>query len=452
MATKVSIASSSAARAASTHASTHASESSASREPSGASTSNRFSSLMGAASQPEASSEQKPSSPAHSTDAAASTGQSNHSAATARAAGKGQTHGQGSKSTAAAGADAATAGAAGTAGASTTNSSASSIDGDTQDQDSEKLDKNKLRSEQLAAAGAIPADPSALTLLLSSPGSPVDGSNTSDTKSNGDGDSKSAEESLQNAAAAGALAVGMIMGSAGGAGPMPNFKVNGAGPQDDTGAVGSATTVSVQSASQSSDQSLIKLDALAAGLTSNDGSLSLPSDLSLQPPSADSQSSQLAALAGSAGSESIVRNAGAATAQSTGTINLPVGDRNWPGAVAGHLQWMVSNNIQSATLQLSPEHLGPVEVRIEVHQSQVNVSFSADHPETRSALEQSVPTLRAIFAGGGLTLGQATVQQESRSASQFSQPSARGSLITPMNADSVALPSIRAPGLVDEYA
>ncbi len=42
--------------------------------------------------------------------------------------------------------------------------------------------------------------------------------------------------------------------------------------------------------------------------------------------------------------------------------------------------------------------LGPVEVHIDLRSSQINVNFVAAHPETRSALEQSVPTLRRAGA------------------------------------------------------
>ena len=66
----------------------------------------------------------------------------------------------------------------------------------------------------------------------------------------------------------------------------------------------------------------------------------------------------------------------------------------WPRRCIGSS----ANDIQSATLRLSPEHLGPVEVRIDLHDSQINVNFIAAHAETRVALEQSVPRLRAMLA------------------------------------------------------
>jgi CHASE1-domain containing sensor protein len=91
-----------------------------------------------------------------------------------------------------------------------------------------------------------------------------------------------------------------------------------------------------------------------------------------------------------------------------------------------------------------------VRVFIDLQSSQVNVSFSASHADTRAALEQALPKLREMFATGGLALGQASVQQEARPGSQSVVP-ARVTHVT----DSVATPAgsgALALGLVDEYA
>ncbi|MGH8230724.1 MAG: flagellar hook-length control protein FliK, partial [Steroidobacteraceae bacterium] len=61
------------------------------------------------------------------------------------------------------------------------------------------------------------------------------------------------------------------------------------------------------------------------------------------------------------------------------TISVPVGSDGWPRAVAAQLHWFVSNGVQSATLRLIPEHLGPIDVHVDVQQSQVNVNFNAAH-------------------------------------------------------------------------
>jgi len=134
------------------------------------------------------------------------------------------------------------------------------------------------------------------------------------------------------------------------------------------------------------------------------------------------------------------------------TISVAVSDSAWPRAVAAQVQLLAAANVQSATLRLSPEHLGPMEVRIDLQSSQINVSFIAAHAETRSALEQSVPTLRAMLASGGLTLGQAQVHPEARSASQSFANNPHGSADAVTDEEPISIGVVRSAGLIDEYA
>ncbi|MFI4894887.1 MAG: flagellar hook-length control protein FliK [Steroidobacterales bacterium] len=134
------------------------------------------------------------------------------------------------------------------------------------------------------------------------------------------------------------------------------------------------------------------------------------------------------------------------------TISVAVSDSAWPRAVAAQVQLLAAANVQSATLRLSPEHLGPMEVRIDLQSSQINVSFVAAHAETRSALEQSVPTLRAMLASGGLTLGQAQVHPEARSASQPFANNLHGSADAVTDEEPISIGVVRSAGLIDEYA
>jgi flagellar hook-length control protein FliK len=137
------------------------------------------------------------------------------------------------------------------------------------------------------------------------------------------------------------------------------------------------------------------------------------------------------------------------------TVAVPVGSGSWPHAVAAQVHWFVNNGVQSATLRLAPEHLGPVEVHIDVQSSQVNVNFSAAHAETRAALEQTVPRLRELFASGGLTLGQANVQSDPRSGSQNAPLPVRTAFTQASALEPVATTAARSAqslGLVDAYA
>ena len=131
-------------------------------------------------------------------------------------------------------------------------------------------------------------------------------------------------------------------------------------------------------------------------------------------------------------------------------VAVPVGSAGWGAAVAAQVHWLAGSGVTSATLHLAPEHLGPVRVFIDLQSSQVNVSFSAAHADTRAALEQALPKLREMFATGGLALGQASVQQEARPGSQSAMP-ARVTHVTESAATPLG-PGTQALGLVDEYA
>jgi flagellar hook-length control protein FliK len=63
-------------------------------------------------------------------------------------------------------------------------------------------------------------------------------------------------------------------------------------------------------------------------------------------------------------------------------------------------------------LRLSPEHLGPLEIRISMKDGEASVMFNASNADTRSALEQSLPRLREMFASQGLVLGDANVSRD----------------------------------------
>ena len=90
-----------------------------------------------------------------------------------------------------------------------------------------------------------------------------------------------------------------------------------------------------------------------------------------------------------------------------------VGTSDWSDELGTKLTWMAQQGIQSASLQLSPEHLGPLQVNISVHDGQASVWFGAAQPDTRAALQQSLPQLRQLFANQGLTLADAGVSRES---------------------------------------
>ncbi len=103
----------------------------------------------------------------------------------------------------------------------------------------------------------------------------------------------------------------------------------------------------------------------------------------------------------------------AQTAANTSELKSPVGSAAWTEELGGQLTWMTQKGIETGSLRVSPEHLGPVEVQISVQNGGASVWFGASHPDTRAALEQALPRLREMFASQGMTLTDSGVSRES---------------------------------------
>ena len=96
-------------------------------------------------------------------------------------------------------------------------------------------------------------------------------------------------------------------------------------------------------------------------------------------------------------------------AASTGIQTL-LTNREWAGEVGQRLLMMVSSKIKSAEIHLNPKELGPMEVRIRMHEDKAHVVFTSQVAQTREALEQAVPRLREMLDQNGVTLGNVNVQ------------------------------------------
>ncbi len=138
------------------------------------------------------------------------------------------------------------------------------------------------------------------------------------------------------------------------------------------------------------------------------------------------------------------------------TLASRVGTSAWTDELGTKLTWMAHQGIQSASLQLSPEHLGPLQVTISVHDGHASVWFGAAQPDTRTALQQSLPQLRQLFAGQGLTLADAGVSRESprdQGRQSSTRPAAPVSGVAGVSRESVGTHSSTTGGLglLDTY-
>ena len=112
------------------------------------------------------------------------------------------------------------------------------------------------------------------------------------------------------------------------------------------------------------------------------------------------------------------------TTQASATYNIapPVGNSGWDEAVNQRIVWMTSQNIQSATLNISPEHLGPIQVQIQMENQQANVQFFSAQVEVRQALQNAMPQLNQLFSQNGIQLGQTDVSSQNFGSNAQQQP------------------------------
>jgi flagellar hook-length control protein FliK len=114
------------------------------------------------------------------------------------------------------------------------------------------------------------------------------------------------------------------------------------------------------------------------------------------------------------------------TAQAAGALpadrlSARVGTPAWDNQVGQKVIWMVGGEEQSATLELNPPDLGPVQVVLNVSNDMASVTFSAQQLEVRQALENSLPRLREMMNESGIALGNATVNAGSDGSQQQNQ-------------------------------
>jgi len=142
----------------------------------------------------------------------------------------------------------------------------------------------------------------------------------------------------------------------------------------------------------------------------------------------------------------------------TADLKSPVGTPGWEDEVGAHLTWMTQKGLETGSLRVSPEHLGPVEVNISVQNADASVWFAANHPDTRAALEQALPRLREMFASQGMNLADSGVsrqnlsQQGSRNQSRSGASQAAGGISAVGSSDAGSASAARINGIVDLYA
>ena len=95
------------------------------------------------------------------------------------------------------------------------------------------------------------------------------------------------------------------------------------------------------------------------------------------------------------------------------TVQTPVGSTNWAAEVGNRVQLLAKGDIGTAELQLNPESLGRLEVKITTEDDKTTVSFFSSSANARDALESAMPKLRDLLASQGLELSHSDVSERS---------------------------------------
>lgn len=91
------------------------------------------------------------------------------------------------------------------------------------------------------------------------------------------------------------------------------------------------------------------------------------------------------------------------------TLPGQMGTALWREDFASRVSMLATQRVASAELRINPAELGPVQVSIRVDAGETSIVFSAQHADTRAALDSALPRLREMLEANGISVGNASV-------------------------------------------
>ena len=96
-------------------------------------------------------------------------------------------------------------------------------------------------------------------------------------------------------------------------------------------------------------------------------------------------------------------------------INTNLYQSGWNEAFNQRVIFMTHNNINSASISINPEHLGPIQVQLQMDANQqTSIHFIANNPEVRQIITESIQQLGELLDQSGIQLGQTSVGSQNR--------------------------------------
>lgn len=139
-------------------------------------------------------------------------------------------------------------------------------------------------------------------------------------------------------------------------------------------------------------------------------------------------------------------------------IQVPFDSPQWGNELTTRVVSLAREQFSEAEIRVTPDELGPIEVKLRFEGDRVHAQFGAISPEAREALTANLHRLREMFAGEGLNLGQAFVGHHGQDAGRrFEGQTSRGGGSGSEGDDDVAAIAPRVSvaarrGLLDEFA
>lgn len=103
---------------------------------------------------------------------------------------------------------------------------------------------------------------------------------------------------------------------------------------------------------------------------------------------------------------------------SSDVLGTHLTDANWRNDFSNRMTVFVKQGVQEASLQLTPQDLGKLDVKISIEGDQAKLFFGVQNAVARDALEQAIPRLREALEQGGLQLAHSEVADQSQSQQQ----------------------------------
>ncbi len=112
------------------------------------------------------------------------------------------------------------------------------------------------------------------------------------------------------------------------------------------------------------------------------------------------------------GLQSLLSNSSTAVKAQSLHINTPMqADSAWANAFSEKISWLIGKGEQSATIQLAPEELGKLQLRITMNQGGTQIEVHARNQNTAELMEAMLPKLQTSLESQGIRMDEVKFSQ-----------------------------------------